>query len=129
MIHNAKDYVMQGVFIRKSFHGICTFRHACLLSCFSGVRLFATQRTVAHQAPLSMGFSRQECWSGLPFPPSEDVPDPGMKGASSACPARAGRFFTTCAKGRYTEMTGRTDWRGLEETVVIIYVCAEMMPV
>ena len=40
-----------------------------VLSCFSGVRLFATLWTVAHQAPLSMGFFRQEYWSGLPFPP------------------------------------------------------------
>ena len=37
----------------------------------------ATQWTVARQAPLSMGFSRQECWSGLPFPRPEDLPDPG----------------------------------------------------
>ena len=42
---------------------------ACILSCFSCVRLFATPWTVAHQAPLSMGFSRQEYWSGLLFPP------------------------------------------------------------
>ena len=40
----------------------------CVLSCFSHVQLFTTPQTVAHQAPLSMGFSRQEYWSGLPFP-------------------------------------------------------------
>ena len=44
----------------------------------------ATQRAVAHQAPLSMGFSRQEYWSGLPFPPPEDIPDPGMEPMSPA---------------------------------------------
>ena len=44
------------------------------------------------QAPLSMGFPRQECWSGLPFPSSEDLPDPGIEPASSEL---AGRFFTT----------------------------------
>ena len=43
------------------------------------VRLFATPWTVAYQAPLSMGFSRQEYWSGLPFPSPEDLPDPGIK--------------------------------------------------
>ena len=43
--------------------------HACMLSCFSCVQLFATLWTVARQAPQSMGFSRQECWSGLPCPP------------------------------------------------------------
>ena len=46
--------------------------HALLLS---SVRLFATPRTAAHQAPLSMGFSRQEYWSGLPFPSPGDLPD------------------------------------------------------
>ena len=45
----------------------------------SRVQLFATPWTVAHQAPLSMGFSRQEYWSGLPFPSPGDLPDPGIK--------------------------------------------------
>ena len=49
---------------------------AQLLSC---VRLFSTLWTVALQAPLSMGFSRQEYWSGLSFPPPGDLPDPGIK--------------------------------------------------
>ena len=56
-----------------------------------------TPWTVAHQAPLSMGFSRQEYWSGLPFPPPEDLPDPGIKPASLEL---AGRFFITELKGR-----------------------------
>ena len=50
----------------------------CLLSRFSYV-LFVTPWTVAHQAPQSMGFSRQEYWSGLPCPPPEDLPDPGIE--------------------------------------------------
>ena len=45
----------------------------------SRIQLFATPWTAAHQAPLSMGFSRQENWSGLPHPALEDIPDPGMK--------------------------------------------------
>ena len=45
----------------------------------SRVRLFVTLWTVAHQAPLSMGFSRQEYWSGLPFPSPGDLPDAGIK--------------------------------------------------
>ena len=45
---------------------------------FSRVRLFMTPRTVAYQAPPSMEFSRQEDWSGLPFPSPRDLPDPGM---------------------------------------------------
>ena len=50
----------------------------------SHVRLFATPWTVAHQAPLSMGFSRQEYWSGLPFPSPGDLPSPGIEAGSPA---------------------------------------------
>ena len=53
-----------------------------MLSCFSHVRLFATLGIVARQAPLSMGFSRQEYWSGLPDPPPGDLPDPGIEPVS-----------------------------------------------
>ena len=68
-----------------------------VLSHFSHVQLFATPWTVAHQAPPSMGFSRQEYWSGLPCPPSGDLPDPGIKPAFFTSPALAGGFFTTSA--------------------------------
>ena len=50
-----------------------------MLTCFSRVWLFATLWTASHQAPLSVGFSRQEYWSGLPCPPPGDLPDPGIK--------------------------------------------------
>ena len=56
-----------------------------------------TPWTVAHQAPLSMGFFRQEYWSGLPFPSPGNLPNPGIKPASLTSPALAGRFFTTNA--------------------------------
>ena len=55
----------------------------------------ATPWTAAHQAPLSMGFSRQEHWSGLPFPPPGDLPDPGIELTSFMSTALAGEFFTT----------------------------------
>ena len=55
----------------------------------SPVRLFATPWTVAYQAPWSMGFSRQECWSGLPFLSPGDLPDPGIKPESPALQADA----------------------------------------
>ena len=58
------------------------YSHAC-----SGMSDSVTPRTVAHQAPLSMGFSMQECWSRLPFPSPRDLPDPGMESGSSAPPA------------------------------------------
>ena len=57
-----------------------------LLSC---VRLFATPWIVAYQAPPSMGFSRQECWSRLPFPFPGDLPDPGIEPGSPALQAYA----------------------------------------
>ena len=70
---------------------VCT----CTLSRLSRVRLFATPRTVACQAPLSMGFSRHEHWSGLPCPPPGGLPDPGIEPKSLTSPALGGGFFTT----------------------------------
>ena len=64
------------------------------------VRLFAALWTVAHQAPRSMGFPRQEYWSGLPFPIPGDLPNPGIKPESPASSALAGRFFTTEPPGK-----------------------------
>ena len=58
---------------------------ACMLSRFSHVQLFVTLWTVAHQAPLSMGFSRQEYWSELPFPSLGDLPNPGIEPRSPYC--------------------------------------------
>ena len=67
----------------------------CVLHYFSCVRLFATLWTVAHRAPLSMGFSRQEYCSGLPCPPSGDLPDPGIEPTSLKSLVSGGGFFTT----------------------------------
>ena len=71
------------------------FLHACMLSRFSHVQLFATLWTAARQAPLSMGFSRQECWSGLPYPPPGGCPNPEIEPRSPVSPALAGGFLTT----------------------------------
>ena len=71
--------------------------HACMLSCVSHVLLFVTPWTVARQAPLSTGFSRQEHRSGLPLPPPGDLPDPGVEPSSVVSPALAGGFLTTSA--------------------------------
>ena len=68
-----------------------------LRSHFNRVWLSATPWTIAHQAPLCMEFSRQEYWSGLPFPTSGDLPDPAIKPTS---PALASRFFTTELPGK-----------------------------
>ena len=90
--------------------------HACMLSCFSPVLLFATLQTVAHQAPLSMGFSRQEYWSGLPCPPPGDLPNLGIEPMPLTSPALAGRFFTIS-----------TTWEALKLKVlfslIILFAC------
>ena len=68
-------------------HSICRFsfkKWKVKVKSLSRVWLFATPWTVAYQAPLSMGFSRQEYWSGLPFPSPGDLPDPGIKLGSPA---------------------------------------------
>ena len=67
-----------------------TTRHVCVCESLSHVRLSATQQTVARQASLSMEFFRQDSWSGLPFPASGDLPDPGVEPRFSA-------FFTIWA--------------------------------
>ena len=70
---------------------------ACAAQPLSCVRLFATLSTTAHQAPLSMGFPRQEYWSGLLFPFPGDLPYPGIKPTSLVSPALTGGFFATVA--------------------------------
>ena len=85
----------------------------CAWSHFSCDRFFEPLRTVALQAPLSMGFSRQEDWSGWSCPPPGDLPDPGMELASLTSPASAGRFFTTsasCWNPKQSRVLGRKSW-------------------
>ena len=77
----------------------------CLSVCvcvraLSHVRLFSAPWTVAQQAPLSMEFSRQEYWGGLPFPTSGDLPNPRTEPVSLESPALAGEFFTTEPPGK-----------------------------
>ena len=94
-----------GVILIKHFHTSewvklllpVPWGHGCVLGhFFSHAWLFVTLWAVAHQAPLSMGFSRQEYWSGLPCPPPGDLPDPGIK-STSHISCNGGRFFTTSA--------------------------------
>ena len=67
----------------------------CVLSRFSHVQLFATVLIVACQAPMSLGFSRQEYWNVLPCPPPRNLPEPGIEPESFMSPALAGGFFST----------------------------------
>ena len=67
---------------------------------------------MACQAPLSMGFSKQEYWRGLPFPSPGDLPDPGIESMSLASLALAGGFFTTAAPGK-------------PSSIFIVYYCKD----
>ena len=66
----------------------------------SHIQLFVTPWAIVHQAPLSMGFSKQEYWSGLPLPLPGGLPDPGIKPVSLASPALVSGFFTTVPLGK-----------------------------
>ena len=86
------DFVSYSL-IRKFCHSLCIQALVCsLLSC---VRLSATPWTLAHQAPLSIGFSRHKYWSGLPFSSLGDLPDPGVKPRSPALQADSISIWAT----------------------------------
>ena len=76
----------------------------CACKVFSVVCLFAILWTIAHQAPMSMGFSRQEYWSGLLCPLPGNLPDPGIEPGSPTSPAPSDRFFTTSATWLSTQV-------------------------
>ena len=99
----------------------------------SRVQLFATLWTIAHQAPLSMKYSRQEYQSGLPCPPTGDLSHPGIEPVSFMSPALAGEFLTTSAtirKGNkktilYVIASKRTKYLGINLTKEIKDFCTE----
>ena len=84
--------------------GVCVCVCVCVcvhtLSCSVVSYSFVTPWTMALQAPLSVGFPRQEYWSGLPLPNPGNLPNPGMEPMSLASPAFVGRFFTTAPPGK-----------------------------
>ena len=83
-----------------SWKSFCTVLCACMLSRFSRVRLFVTLLTVTCQDPLSMGFSRQEYWSGLPYHPPRDLSDPEIEPTSLISPALQADSLPTGAPGK-----------------------------
>ena len=88
-----------------------------LLTCvqsLSGIQLFVAPWTIARLVSLSMEFSKQEYWSGLPFPPPGDLPDPGIKPTSPVSPALAGRFVTTSTTWEAHVAYWRTELEGSE---------------
>ena len=99
---------MKGVGQRLTVFTIYSFQN-CSINIYGGglvtksCLILATPWTVSCQAHLSMGFPRQECWNGLPFPSPGNLPNPGIKPMSAASPASAsvaGRFFTTVPPGK-----------------------------
>ena len=77
-----RDHVFK--YLSRSCNGL-NERKKVKMKSLSRVQLFATLWTLAHAAPPSMGFSRQEYWSGLPFPSPGDLPNPGIKPRSPHC--------------------------------------------
>ena len=77
-----------------------------MLSHFNRVQIFATLWTEACQAPLSVGFPRQEYWSGLPCPPPGHLSNPGIEAVSLTSPALSGGFFTTSTIWEAHELNG-----------------------
>ena len=89
---NINSYSITFVLFRW-YSFVCVCVCVCVYSVMSN--FFATPWTVVHQAPLSMGFPRPEYWSGLPFPPPGELPNPGIEPMSPASPALQVSSFTT----------------------------------
>ena len=87
-----------------------TRSYLCAWSCFSRVWLCDTLWTIAYWVLLSMGFFRQEYWSGLPCPPPGDLPNPGIEPVSLMSPDLAGRFFITSATWEALWYISVRDW-------------------
>ena len=110
----------------KSFKFWFSSLYVCALSC---VWLFATPWTVAHQASLSVEFSRQEYWSGLLFPPPGHLPNPGVEPTSLACPALAGGFFTTEPRWSFCYFTSLSSSSSPPSSHLLIWTCLLPVPV
>ena len=99
LLHSPPVHSPLHLLVARSCPKVTGSLHVCVPSCFSRVQFFATLRTVASQAPLSMGFFRQEL-DGLPCPSLGDLPNPGIKSAPPVSPASVGRFLTILPPGK-----------------------------
>ena len=108
---NDEKSFRRSYFVSTSFNVIFSLV-LLLLNHFSHIQLLATPWTIACQAPLSIGFSRQEYWSGLTCPPPGNLPNRGIKPASLTFPALAGRYFTT-----------RATWEDYVCVCIYMYMC------
>ena len=91
-VSSLKKHITQPLKVFWNTYLLCSVASSCESLC--------DPMDVAYQVPLAMGFPRQEHWSGLPFPPPGDLPDPGIEPVSVASPASAGGFFTTALLGK-----------------------------
>ena len=89
-------------------------------TCAQSLLTLCNPQTIAHQAPLSMGFPRQEYWSGLPCPSPGDLHDPGIEPLHLTSPALTGRSFTTSTKKRVNYMTSKIL---LDSEIPLTYNC------
>ena len=112
-----------GIFNKKT--SIILAVHVC-----SVVSDFATWWTVAQQAPLSTRFSRQEYWSGVPFPPPGDVPEPRIEPTSTASLALTGRLFTTEPLGKPNICRGIGDSASSSNShvIVMMHILCQTLP-
>ena len=106
--------------------GSITVVRACMLS---HVQLFATPGIVAHQAPLSMGFSRQQYWSRLPCCPQRDVPDPGMEPESPALAHPLKHLLTFWESYRYLHRLESETQRNIPPKVTFNFTPVRRSPV
>ena len=97
--------------------------HAQSLSC---VHLFATPWTIAHQAPLFMGFSKQGYWNGLPFPSPQDLPNLGIKSHTLGSATLVARFFTNEPPGKKSPQECHI--KGTNSHKVILYITLKLWP-
>ena len=95
---------------------VCVCAHSVMSDCLGPV-------DSSPQTPLFMGFSQQEYWSGLPFPPLGDLPDSGIELQSPASPSLAGRFFTTKLPGKPPNHWPNPQYFSSLSTYFIITVC------
>ena len=96
----------------------------CVRCRFSCDQLFVTLWTITHQAPLSMEFSRQEYWSGLPCPPSGDLPDRGIEPTSLMSPALVGRSFLPLVPPRKPDISHSSFLINIYRSALFFLMCS-----
>jgi len=128
--HKIKRHLFLGRKIMTNLVCMCVCVHTCVYTqSLIYVRLFVTPYTIACQVPLSMGFSPQDCWSGLPFPPPGGLPDPGVRPVSLAFPALARGFFTPEPLGSMTNLDSLLKSRGITLLAIVHIVKVAVFPV